>query len=218
MPLITVGSHCCRAGQLDYPRGYLVQAVDVRLGWNASPSPQVTGYELYYGTVSGYYSESVDTGAATTASLSGLQAGQTYYFAALAYDAAGDQSPFSNEVKYAVPAGDDHPADGHYYRAWRRRLGATELHGHYQCHGHGYWRRDQRYVLRQRESCLFRWYEPLHLCLESAQEGRTHLLAASHGGGCPWQCGLIEPHHRDGAVGDLSHICHGCTYQMTLRY
>ena len=52
---------------------------------------------------------SVDTGPATTAALSGLQAGQKYYFAALAYDADGDHSPFSNEVSYTVPAGDTTP-------------------------------------------------------------------------------------------------------------
>jgi chitinase len=87
----------------------LAQAVDVQLAWNPSPSPQVTGYQLYYGTGSGQYSVSVDTGTATTAALSGLQVGQKYYFAALAYDAAGYDSPFSNEVSYTVPAGDTAP-------------------------------------------------------------------------------------------------------------
>jgi hypothetical protein len=52
---------------------------------------------------------SLDTGPATAAALSGLQVGQKYYFAALAYDADGDHSPFSNEVSYTVPAGDTTP-------------------------------------------------------------------------------------------------------------
>jgi Bacterial Ig domain/Fibronectin type III domain len=78
------------------------QAVDVQLDWDPSPSPQVTGYLLYYGTASGQYSVSVDTGQATTAVLSALQAMETYYFAVLAYDASGNHSPFSNEVQYAV--------------------------------------------------------------------------------------------------------------------
>lgn len=80
-----------------------VQAVDVQLAWDPSPDPQVTGYMLYYGMASGQYSVSVDTGPATGAALSGLEAAQTYYFAALAYDAAGEHSPFSNEVNYTVP-------------------------------------------------------------------------------------------------------------------
>jgi len=78
------------------------QAVDVQLAWDPSPSPQATGYLLYYGTTSGTYSVSVDTGQATTAALSGLQETETYYFAALAYDASGNHSPFSNEVQYTV--------------------------------------------------------------------------------------------------------------------
>jgi hypothetical protein len=77
-----------------------VLAVDVQLAWDPSPSSQATGYLLYYGTASGQYSVSVDTGQATSAVLSGLQAGQTYYFAVLAYDAAGDHSLFSNEAIY----------------------------------------------------------------------------------------------------------------------
>jgi large repetitive protein len=77
-----------------------VLAVSVTLAWDPSPSPQATGYLLYYGTASGQYSVSVDTGQATSAAVSGLQEGQTYYFAVLAYDAQGDHSPFSNEAIY----------------------------------------------------------------------------------------------------------------------
>jgi hypothetical protein len=112
------------------------QAVDVQLAWDPSPSPQATGYLLYYGTASGQYSESVDTGQATTAALSGLQAGQTYYFAVLAYDAAGDYSPFSNEaiydpsqagITFAVHAGGDAHTDatGVKYQADTRFSGGN---------------------------------------------------------------------------------------------
>jgi chitinase len=78
------------------------QAVDVQLAWDPSPSPQATGYLLYYGTASGQYSVSVDTGQATTAALSGLEATVTYYCAVLAYDASRNHSPFSNEVQYTA--------------------------------------------------------------------------------------------------------------------
>jgi hypothetical protein len=44
----------------------------------------------------------------SAAALSGLTAGQTYYFAATAYNGAGE-SPFSNEVQYTMPAGDTIP-------------------------------------------------------------------------------------------------------------
>jgi hypothetical protein len=36
--------------------------------------------------------------------ISGLTAGATYYFAAVAYDGSGNESGFSNEIIYAVPA------------------------------------------------------------------------------------------------------------------
>jgi hypothetical protein len=39
----------------------------------------------------------------TTAAISGLEEGKTYYFAVTDYDAYGNQSGFSNEVNYTVP-------------------------------------------------------------------------------------------------------------------
>src|SRR5215475_2676880 len=116
--------------------GCPVQAVNVTLAWDPSPSPQATGYLLYYGTTSGQYSVNVDTGQATTAALSGLQAGQTYYFAVLAYNAAGAHSPFSNEaiydptqagITFAVHAGGDAYTDatGLKYQADTRFSGGN---------------------------------------------------------------------------------------------
>ena len=75
----------------------------VTLSWNASTSPAVTGYKLFYGTASGNYAYNVNVGKVTTYAVSGLTAGTTYYFAALAYDSAGDQSGYSNQVSYTVP-------------------------------------------------------------------------------------------------------------------
>jgi hypothetical protein len=76
------------------------QAVDVQLAWDPSPSPQVTGYQLYYGTASRNYSDRVNAGISTTVAVSGLQDAQIYYFAVTAHDASGKESPFSNEVSY----------------------------------------------------------------------------------------------------------------------
>jgi hypothetical protein len=98
-PVIVIGTVLLRCTLLTVSPA---QAVDVQLAWGPSPSPQVTGYLLYYGTASGQYSVSVDTGQATTAAVSGLEATETYYFAVLAYDASGNHSPFSNEVQHTV--------------------------------------------------------------------------------------------------------------------
>jgi hypothetical protein len=72
-----------------------VAASTINLSWNASA--RAVGYEVHYGLAPGNYTESVDTGSITRASISGLIDGQTYYFAALAYNSGGD-SPYSNEV------------------------------------------------------------------------------------------------------------------------
>ena len=64
----------------------------------------LAGYVVYYGTTSGVYSNSIDVGIETTATIGGLNVGQPYYFALKAYDMAGNYSPYSNEVNSASPA------------------------------------------------------------------------------------------------------------------
>jgi hypothetical protein len=80
-------------------------AGQVTVAWDANPEPEVAGYKIYYGTRSGSYTASLDAGNATSILLSGLQDGATYFFAAVAYDASNNESGFSNEITYAVPAG-----------------------------------------------------------------------------------------------------------------
>ena len=69
----------------------------VTLAWNPNPEPDITGYRVSYGTTSGQYTTSVDVGNTTSYTVTNLFAGQTYYFAVQAYNAAGT-SPYSNEV------------------------------------------------------------------------------------------------------------------------
>jgi hypothetical protein len=75
---------------------------NIILNWDASASPNVTGYNVYYGTTSGTYSYKVDAGNATSVTISNLACGVTYYFAATAYDANGDESQFSSEVSFVA--------------------------------------------------------------------------------------------------------------------
>ncbi len=75
----------------------------VTLAWDPSPGPDIVGYTIYLGTNSGNYSTSVYVGNATSATLSNLVAGATYFFAATATDSSGLESEFSNEVSYTVP-------------------------------------------------------------------------------------------------------------------
>jgi hypothetical protein len=77
------------------------------VSWQASPSGNVAGYLIYYGTGSRAYTDAVWVGNTTSAILSGLDAGTTYYVAAVACDSFGMKSDFSNELNYSttgVPA------------------------------------------------------------------------------------------------------------------
>src|SRR5207247_1885874 len=75
----------------------------VTLAWDPSTDTNVVSYTVYYGTASGAYANSLSAGASTTATVTGLLAGTTYFFAATAVNAAGLESPFSNETSYSVP-------------------------------------------------------------------------------------------------------------------
>lgn len=81
-------------------------AAAITLQWEASA--RATSYRLYYGLRSLDYDTVLETGAATSAVVSGLTPGATYFFAATALNAAGE-SGFSNEVQAIIPPGDTIP-------------------------------------------------------------------------------------------------------------
>jgi hypothetical protein len=85
-------------------------ANSVTLAWGSSTSVGVTGYNLYYGTSSQTYDKAIPAGTATQATVSDLQPGTTYYFASTAYDSAGNESEFSNEVVFSAPTTNSPPA------------------------------------------------------------------------------------------------------------
>jgi hypothetical protein len=72
----------------------------VTLAWNSSPSTDVIGYHLYYGTASGIYTNDIVLGNGTTVTVSGLSSGGVYYFAMTAIGADGQESVLSNETSY----------------------------------------------------------------------------------------------------------------------
>jgi hypothetical protein len=79
-------------------------AGEVTVAWDPNPEPEVAGYKIYFGTTPGSYTVSMNAGNITSMVISGLEAGLTYYFAAVAYDSSGNESGFSNEISYVVPA------------------------------------------------------------------------------------------------------------------
>lgn len=66
----------------------------------------LAGYKVYYGTGSGDYTESVDAGNTVVYEVGNLAEGGTYYFAATAYDSAGNESRYSEEISKTF-TGDD---------------------------------------------------------------------------------------------------------------
>lgn len=79
--------------------------LSVTLGWNTSVSIDTAGYRVYYGGASGDYTNTLDVGDTTIATVPDLAAGATYFFAVTAYDGIGLESPFSGEISYTVPGG-----------------------------------------------------------------------------------------------------------------
>lgn len=75
----------------------------VTLAWIPSTDATVVGYNIYYGGVSGIYTNVISMADTTSTVVPGLVEGATYYFAATAYDSSGVESPFSNEASYTLP-------------------------------------------------------------------------------------------------------------------
>jgi hypothetical protein len=80
----------------------LLFAGDVSLAWDPSTSEDVVGYKVYVGLSPGNYGDPIVIGNQTSYTVTGLSDGNTYYFAATAYDQSGNESGFSNEVSTTV--------------------------------------------------------------------------------------------------------------------
>src|SRR3569623_2122468 len=78
-----------------------LHAATVDLAWDPDTDSSIAGYKVYYGTTSGDYLGVIDSGNASTAKVTNLLGGVTYYFAVSSYNAAGEESPRSNEI--AIP-------------------------------------------------------------------------------------------------------------------
>jgi hypothetical protein len=74
------------------------------LSWTPSVSPDVAGYNVYYGTSSGNFSYKLNVGNADSVTIPNLISGATYYFVATAYNTRGTQSLFSDQIQVVVPS------------------------------------------------------------------------------------------------------------------
>ena len=78
---------------------------NVTLTWTANGEPDLAGYKIYVGMVSGTYNypgSAFVTGKVTSYTVPNLPKGQTYVFAMSAYDSAGNESVLSAEVSKSL--------------------------------------------------------------------------------------------------------------------
>ena len=66
----------------------------------------IAGYKIHYGTVSQNYDYQVDVKNNASCSISGLEEGKNYYFAATAYNTSLVDSGYSTELVYTIPVTD----------------------------------------------------------------------------------------------------------------
>ncbi len=76
----------------------------LKLEWQSSPDPTVTGYALYYGATGEPLTNRVDVGLATSAVMSQLTASTDYSFYVVAYNADLEESDPSNLFLYTAQA------------------------------------------------------------------------------------------------------------------
>lgn len=109
-------------------------AANVTLTWTPNTEPDLAGYRIYQSDTSGRYDKAANKVAdvasgpneqKTASVIIPAEDGRTVYFVATAYDGAGNESGFSNEVSYKVP---DHtaPAPPSMISVMERIAGALE--------------------------------------------------------------------------------------------
>jgi hypothetical protein len=78
-------------------------AAEMTILWDAPTDPTIVGFSVVYGTQSGAYSQRMNVGVQTSATIGNLSDGVTYYFAVRSVSDGQAMSTVSNEVEYAVP-------------------------------------------------------------------------------------------------------------------
>jgi hypothetical protein len=76
----------------------------VEVSWTPSASPDIVGYNIYYGESSGDYTNEISVGNTTNVTVSGLASSAKYFFAAKAVNGQGDESAFSVQTSFLVPS------------------------------------------------------------------------------------------------------------------
>jgi len=94
--LLLVTLSCFQPGSADASQS-------LTLAWSPSPDPSVVGYNIYSGLTNHVFDHKVSVAGANSVTIAGLLEGNTYYFVATAYNAAGLESLPTGEISYTVP-------------------------------------------------------------------------------------------------------------------
>lgn len=79
-------------------------AAQVRVTWNANTEPDLDGYRVHYGVIPGEYTEIIDVGNMTEATIEITpEYGRDYYFVVTAYDTSGNESGYSDMASCFIP-------------------------------------------------------------------------------------------------------------------
>jgi hypothetical protein len=70
----------------------------ITLQWDRNPEPDIAGYNVYYGRISGEYTRGKRV--TDTTAVIGVRGSTTYYFAVTAYNTNGIESELSEEVHW----------------------------------------------------------------------------------------------------------------------
>ena len=75
------------------------QAMPLTLAWDANTENDLAGYKIYWGPESRNYSNMIQLGLVTSYQIDNdLDINQDHYFAVTAYDQAGNESSYSDEL------------------------------------------------------------------------------------------------------------------------
>jgi hypothetical protein len=95
---------CALLGAIGYvPQMRAAVGCSCTLVWDASPSPGIAGYAVYYGVSDSSATNRYDAGQTLSATITGLNPATAYFFYVVVYDPWGDESTPSNVLPYTTP-------------------------------------------------------------------------------------------------------------------
>lgn len=85
---------------LPYIVGDVIPAIVI--SYDLNKETDIAGYKVYYGELSGQYTETIDMGNTNIYTILGLTIDKVYYIVITAYDTTGHESIYSEEVSSAA--------------------------------------------------------------------------------------------------------------------